>query len=462
MRTLFSQAIPLAAFVAALLGVSIPASAAVNWIRQLGSTENDAQTSVSVDALGNVFIAGYTHGDLAGPNAGETDAFVSRYDATGVLHWTRQFGTDIRDVSTGVATDGLGNVYVSRNTDDADFSQAYLSKYDIDGTELWTQQIGTTEANWADAVAVDAQGNAYVSGYIDGDLGGPNAGRQDAFLSKFDASGSPLWTRQLGTTRDERGYGVATDGLGNIYIGGSTTGELAGQNSGNEDVFLGKYNSDGDLEWTRQVESTEFFSPWSISADALGNVFVGGITQGIDIPTNGVFDAFVIQYDADGNHGWTRLHGSGGADAGSVVADGQGNVYLAGYTFRGITHPLSGDPIPDAFVSKFDSSGHLLWSQQLGTTSAADGGWRADLDGLGGIYLSGSTESDLGATNAGETDAFVAKLTKACRAILTTTARSTRLITSPGATGWARFTTRPTSTSGGRTSARRRPGVVPR
>ena len=65
----------------------------IEWIRQLGTSSTDESNGVSADGLGNVYISGYTNGSLGGPNAGNEDAFVSKYDAAGTLQWTRQLGT---------------------------------------------------------------------------------------------------------------------------------------------------------------------------------------------------------------------------------------------------------------------------------------------------------------------------------------------------------------------------------
>lgn len=75
----------------------------VDWIRQLGTSADEINYGVSVDGMGNVFISGYTEGDLGGTNAGGRDAFVSKYDTNGNLDWTKQLGTSANDYSFGVS-----------------------------------------------------------------------------------------------------------------------------------------------------------------------------------------------------------------------------------------------------------------------------------------------------------------------------------------------------------------------
>jgi hypothetical protein len=107
----------------------------------------------------------------------------------------------------------------------------------------WVRQMGTTANDYSNSVAVDGLGNVYISGYTNGSLGGPNAGYEDAFLAKYDSSGSLLWTRQMGTTAWDGSYSVAVDGLGNAYISGYTGGSLGGPSAGYRDAFLAKYTA---------------------------------------------------------------------------------------------------------------------------------------------------------------------------------------------------------------------------
>jgi hypothetical protein len=107
-------------------------------------------------------------------------------------------------------------------------------------TVEWTRQLGTSSEDRSRGVSVDGLGNVYISGSTEGSLNGPNAGSDDAFVSKYDAAGTLEWTRQLGTSSEDYSTGVSADGLGNVYISGETYGSLDGTSAGSYDAFVSK------------------------------------------------------------------------------------------------------------------------------------------------------------------------------------------------------------------------------
>ena len=110
---------------------------------------------------------------------------------------------------------------------------------------IWTRQIGTSSDDKANGVAVDTSGNVYVTGCTGSGLdGNTSAGEDDIFLIKYDTSGNKIWTRQIGTSSDDYASAVAVDTSGNVYVTGSTDGDLDGNTSaGEDDIFLIKYDT---------------------------------------------------------------------------------------------------------------------------------------------------------------------------------------------------------------------------
>jgi hypothetical protein len=346
------------------------------WTQQIGSANSEVATQgVSADGTG-VYVAGYTFGALPGQtSAGGIDAFVTKYDLTGHLLWTRQFGTASIDFANGVSADGSGVYVAGTNT-------VFLRKYDPSGNLLWTRQLGPSTTA-AYAVSAGAWG-VYVAGRTSGALPGQtNAGGTDAFVAKYDAAGNLLWTRQFGTTSNDVANGVSADGSG-VYVAGGTTTFAGSQ------AFVAKYDAAGHPLWSRQLGSGEITAS-GVSADGTGVYVAGGIDGALPGQTNlGGGDAYVVKYDAGGNLLWGRQFGSAGGDeANGVSADGSG-VHVAGTTNGVLPGQTSAGAI-DAFVAKYDPDGNPLWTCQFG--SADDEFARGVSGGSAGVYVAGLTSS---------------------------------------------------------------------
>lgn len=146
--------------------------------RELATSASDFGNAISVDGLGNVFVAGTTRGSLGGPIQGELDAFVAKYDELGNLHWIRQLGDE---QINGATVDNLGNVVVSGHRA-GDIS---LAKYDAAGELFWSHQFNVGLIGGAqNAVVTDKLGRIYLAG-------GPIGGEADAYLARFDQAAVP-------------------------------------------------------------------------------------------------------------------------------------------------------------------------------------------------------------------------------------------------------------------------------
>jgi hypothetical protein len=215
-----------------------------------------------------------------------------------------------------VATDANGNVYVAGYTyggldgnkliGKADF---FVTKYNSDGVKQYTRQLGVAAASaTAASVATDANGNVYVAGTTDGGLDGNTlAGFQDFFVTKYNSAGVKLYTRQLGVTgahTNTIGRSVAADANGNVYVAGDTDGGLDGNKRiGTYDFFITKYNNTGVKQYTRQLGvARSSTSGYSVVTDANGNVYVTGSTEaGMDgNKLIGTADFFVTKFNSAG------------------------------------------------------------------------------------------------------------------------------------------------------------------
>jgi hypothetical protein len=303
------------------------------------------------------------------------------------FEWTSEIGVGGPGGGLDIAIDGHGDLFVVGGFRPVPSdSNAFISKFDRAGNPLWVRELSTSEYDVATAVAADAAGNAYVSGFSFGTLPGqqPNLPRS-AYLAKYDAAGNVDWIKQE-SAASAFATKIALDGLGNVYFVGGDRRALG------NDVLVNKYDESGVLQWSRSFGSPYSDYVSSVAADALGNVFVGGEGTEYD-------DAYVTKYDSAGNRQWTW---QGHADeTRSLATDGLGNVYVTGQDY--ITDAQS-----HAFVTKLDSSGTALWTRRKGTVRYTFGSDVA-LDDAGNVYISGGTTGSVGEPFRGILDLFVSK-----------------------------------------------------
>lgn len=377
----------------------------VIWSDQFGTATYDFTGSVDV-LDGNVYIVGSTYGALGASPDGGLDGFLSRR-RPGQVVWTKQFGYGYHEFATDVnaassqAIDVVG--YSPGSSAPFVEAKAYIRRYTETGSFVWGHTFGPA----AGLSVAGTQSAVFVASTTDGSLGSPSAGFTDGFLRRYDQSGSPVWTRQLGSDGHDDVAGVAVSGSA-IYVAGTAHGALPGQtDSGTADAFVARYDASGILIWTRQFDTG--LTDWAtgVTTDFEGNVYVTGSTLGTfpGQTSSGARDAFVRRYDADGTLGWTRQFGTTKEEIAWDVTSDQHGVYVAGDTWGTLPGQAAGGK-RDGFVRRFALDGKVQWTVQFGGaandsfTGVASGNNRA-------IYVAGWTEGSLpGSVSAGGDDAF--------------------------------------------------------
>jgi hypothetical protein len=220
------------------------------WIRELGGGEGggsvakDIAAHPSADVLS---VVGSTDESLGDKGLGLADAFVAQYASDGELSWIRQFGTAEGDDAEGVVIDADGNTtivgesYAGLGGPPMGGADVYLAQYSDAGELTWMQSLATAQQDVAHGVSQDFDGNLYVAGVTEGGLDGDNLGGYDMFVSKLTSGGVQLWSRQLGSARADYGNGVAADRDGNVFVVGSTLGDLEGDREGDSRSFVVRF-----------------------------------------------------------------------------------------------------------------------------------------------------------------------------------------------------------------------------
>jgi PKD repeat protein len=265
-------------------------------------------------------------------------------------------------------------------------SDAYLRKLDSSGNEVWTRQFGTDRNDIATGVIADSTG-IYITGCVNGQLGATWQGGMDVFVRKYDLNGEELWTDQFGSpgmVAGECAYGIASDGT-DLYISGYTNGVLENQTSyGGSDGFIRKYTIDGTVLWTQQFGSDTGDEFTGVAADASG-VYATGHTFGtMPGQTKSLYsDTFVLKYSpAGGDPLWIQQIGTDFNDYGQSVAVNESSVYVGGY------YMTNSPPYTNhAILQKFTLNGEFVW-QNFFMDNPINHIYGVAVDATG-IYLSG-------------------------------------------------------------------------
>jgi hypothetical protein len=451
---------------AGMLYMSDPGSfaQAPDWLlaKSAGGTGSESGYSIAVDNSGNIFITGcfssptLAFGTFTLTNAGSTDMFIVKYDASGIVLWAKSAGGSNDECGMSVASDASGNILVtgyysstklgfgSDTLTNAGTSDIFLVKYDTGGNVLWSRSAGGTGSDYGSSVVTDASGNAYLTGWFyspfiffgSHKLTVTEGG--DLFLAKYDSHGDVRWAKSYGgVISNDYAESLAVDPSGNIYMTGYYSGvyisfegyELI--SGGANDMFLVAFDSNGNLWWATGAGGRLWDYGTAVSTDAAGDIYATGsfysntIVFGNDTLINkGLYDIFLVKYDHTGRELWAKSVGGKYDDHGnSIATDRYGNVYLTG-TFRSTSIIIGSDTLTNAggntddlLILKYSGDGDLRWTKRAGGRNN-DSGTATAVDTSGNIFVTGYFDSDtitfdaytLMNANAFYDDLFLAKL----------------------------------------------------
>ncbi len=396
------------------------------WIRQIGATAASTESARAVDDDGNTFIVGTTDGALSGEtNAGGVDGWVRKYDRTGNLLYSEQFGTSSDDIVTGVTMDSTG-VYVVGYTNGVfpgetslGGTDIFIRKYDplLETANTYVRQFGT-EGDDVPLAATYGNGAMLIGGKTNGAFpGATNAGGDDAFMMRFGTDLNIFWANQFGSVGDDVINGIYANAASEVAGAGTTTSALPGQTSaGGTDAFYVRID--------QQLGNTVDLVQFGTAANDQGNgaaltyggelVVVVGATAG-SFPgfTNaGGMDAFAKSFVVQNAFEWTTQFGTSGDDSANGIGHAVSHrlAFVTGTTdgtFSGQTNAGG----TDVFLRKLDTwNGQTVWDTQLGT-AFDDAGTAVALDGsLQHVFAIGHTLGTFpGEQSGGGQDGFMIK-----------------------------------------------------
>lgn len=283
---------------------------------------------------------------------------------------------------------------------------------------LWGKSGKGINPDAAYGVSTDPSGNVFIGGnFTSGVMSFGSytlpvwpAGYNSAFIVKYSPNGNVLWAKS--PTGGGGANSVYTDQNGNtILIGsfGSPTmifGSYTLTNSGNADVFIAKYDPNGNVMWAKNLIGSGDEHIVSVKTDNIGNVFVTGdfnsptLSLGsLTLTNSGAEDIFILKLDVNGNPLWTKNNNGSGSDySNHISVDVHGNSYITGsfysptISFSSFTFTNASSGTNDLFITKYDPNGNVLWSKSYGGvwTDVANSSL---VDADGNLYFTGSFAS---------------------------------------------------------------------
>ena len=240
-------------------------------------------------------------------------------------------------------------------------------------------------ADYNALIGRDGAGNIYVGGTSNSDTSGDT----DIVIFKTDANGNRVWARSFDGAGDYKDglRDMFVDATGNIYLAGFSYGRDASNPALNSyDYVLLKYNTDGNLLWTRYYGGTPGYDDFarSLKVDAAGNAHIAGYSWGV-----GTFANYAtVKYDTNGNQLWAkRFSGGNGEILNEVELDPAGNVYVTGYSNRS-----SAGGSEDIVTIKYNAAGEQQWLNRYNSTADdTDEGYSLEITATGDVLVLGET-----------------------------------------------------------------------
>ncbi len=414
----------------------------------LGGSGDESGYGVSVDASGDVYLAGYTTSSdfpvTAGAfdethNGGWDDGFVVKMNSAGdaLLYATFLGGTG-SDGSADIVIDHSGSAYVTGWVESADFPVTYGSfdtthnggYYDVYAAKLtpggddlsYATFLGGGDLDWGNTIGLDGSGNVFLGGVTysadfpttSGAFDQSHSAGSDAFVLKLHSGGDVLgYSTFLGGGSEDEVLALATDDEGCAYVTGfssstdfpTTTGSFDENHNGDRDAFVSKVSGTGDiLDYSTFLGGLAPDAAYGIALDGSTRAIVTGGTESADFPiTSGICDSvykgggdvFVAQLSAAGSLlDWATFLGGSDAEEGlDIAANIDGSVRLTGWTnsadFTASIGAFDGTPNggEDCFVVRVDfgGTGDLIPPEAIDDLSLAlDGGSKSS---SGDIHL---------------------------------------------------------------------------
>ncbi|MEI6694669.1 MAG: gliding motility-associated C-terminal domain-containing protein [Bacteroidota bacterium] len=301
----------------------------------------------------------------------------------------------------------------------------------------WIWAKGAEGNSYSTDICTDHSGNVLITGILLDSLtlGSTtlySMGQNDIFIAKYSSSGNLIWAKSTGSSSNEQSLTIKCDTQGNAYISGIfnsssfSLGNTTLYNSGSDEIFIAKYDANGNVIWAKSIGGSDSDICYSITCDNQGSVNIIGAFKSQFINFGSIsltnisnqYNFFIASYDFSGNLIWVKkIDGIPGSYA-DIATDNYGNIVITG-DFWGSSISFSGTTLMNAgqgdlFIAKYDVLGNLQWAKSA-STSSMELSTGIATDNSGNIYITGDfygSTLTIGTTlllNKGTSDIFIAK-----------------------------------------------------
>jgi len=367
------------------------------WAQRFGGSENDQGFSLDINDEGEIYAVGFFEAmsefdaNTTLESEGKEDIFIAKLSSAGMLLWVKSIGGSNTDEANSIAIDHSDNIYVvGRFVGNVDFDpdsgtetlqsfggpDAFVLKLTDDGEYLWAHDFGASGNEECEAVKIDGENNVVITGNFSGVTDfdpGPQEfeiygdGNADPFYLKLDSDGSFIWARAFTSTEFVYSGDLDIDDDNNIIAHGHFRADINFEpdnpgsiiNSlGVEDSFTVKFDSNGNLSWTKIIGGSFIEFGYGVAVDILGDIYVTGFYHDdpvfdpvggmATLPSAGIEDCYIVKYDSAGNFVWAKRTGGSNSDAGyGIDISPTGDILLVGNYWG--TSDL--DPEPDGTLN---------------------------------------------------------------------------------------------------------------
>ncbi|MBI2327969.1 hypothetical protein HYU92_06655 [Candidatus Curtissbacteria bacterium] len=306
------------------------------FIKSIGGSSWDSGQGATPTSDNGTLLTGQLDLGSAG------DVLVTKYDSAGTVLWAKSIGTPGENMGRAV-NEGPAGSYLLVGTSPNNGGDILFAKLNSSGNLDWAKTIGGAGSEYtADAVQQTTDGGYMVAGRTNS----WGAGSNDLFLVKLGSSGNFQWAKTVGGPASETVRSAQQTSDGGYVLAGNTLSYGAGE----EDFFLVKLDSSGNLQWAKTAGSTGIDRWANGMQTADGGYIMGGETFGFGMPGKTLL---LVKFDSSGNVTWAKTVREPSYDYGhqKVTQTPDGGYVAVGE--RGST----------AVMVKLDSSGDHLWTK---------------------------------------------------------------------------------------------------